>query len=425
MTIKPSKLPEWATVGADIDEPLLAQKQIGWEADDIPPNGFLNWWWNLVYLWIQHFSEITSSFVTLEAAVAGTSVGNTCVVDEYDLDNQPGTLKTGVVFANALNSIDGSGKSVAYTQQTAETFHLVSRTDLTTVIATLTKTNAGNVKAVLTDGKFVVGAYGQFVEVWDHDTGASLWDEDHGAVVNDIAMDGSNVYFVGGVGTGTHHARARSLAAGAVVWDYDHGAVLHAVDTNGRQVFVSGVTSAFGSTADVRALDAANGFDFANEGGTGLSATDLAWDLILANNPALNGQLITDGGALFLSMTAGANGIEVRSAVDGLLIDSVPASVGLNSRLAVDNRYLFTVTHLTTDFRVAAFDKKTLTTMWLSTTIQGIDVATDGTGVFVAGGTLAANELARIYRGNRARTWRRVDTDDDHFPYRQLIIPEE
>jgi len=51
---KPSTEPEWATeVGADIVEPDQAQKEDGWDVQDKPPAGWVNWWWNLVFLWIQ------------------------------------------------------------------------------------------------------------------------------------------------------------------------------------------------------------------------------------------------------------------------------------------------------------------------------------------------------------------------------------
>lgn len=50
---KPTKTAEWATGGgADIVEPTLGQKQGGWVVGTKPPNGWFNWWKNLVHLWL-------------------------------------------------------------------------------------------------------------------------------------------------------------------------------------------------------------------------------------------------------------------------------------------------------------------------------------------------------------------------------------
>lgn len=52
MATKPSTLPEWATVGADVVEPLLAEKQLGWVLATRPPAQWFNWWQLLVYQWV-------------------------------------------------------------------------------------------------------------------------------------------------------------------------------------------------------------------------------------------------------------------------------------------------------------------------------------------------------------------------------------
>ncbi len=49
---KPTKLPEWATVAADVVEPTLGQKQLGWVTGTKPPNGWFNWWMELVFDWM-------------------------------------------------------------------------------------------------------------------------------------------------------------------------------------------------------------------------------------------------------------------------------------------------------------------------------------------------------------------------------------
>lgn len=43
------------TLGSVITEPTTAKKQLGWIQSEKPPQGFLNYWQNLVYLWINYF----------------------------------------------------------------------------------------------------------------------------------------------------------------------------------------------------------------------------------------------------------------------------------------------------------------------------------------------------------------------------------
>lgn len=52
----------WATdPGADIVDPPAGKKLSGWEPLDIPPHGWVNWFWNLVAAWVTYLQ----SFVTL------------------------------------------------------------------------------------------------------------------------------------------------------------------------------------------------------------------------------------------------------------------------------------------------------------------------------------------------------------------------
>ena len=53
MATKPGNLAEWATGGsALITEPLLAEKELGWEPGKRPPAQWMNWWRKVVHLWI-------------------------------------------------------------------------------------------------------------------------------------------------------------------------------------------------------------------------------------------------------------------------------------------------------------------------------------------------------------------------------------
>ena len=55
---KPVKLPVWATdPGAEITEPTLGKKEIGWITSEKPPAGYFNWWQENVHDWIKYFDE--------------------------------------------------------------------------------------------------------------------------------------------------------------------------------------------------------------------------------------------------------------------------------------------------------------------------------------------------------------------------------
>lgn len=57
MAEKPNQLPEWATdPGADVVEPPEGKKQQGWIQGEKPPAGFFNWFFRLVYLWLDWLS---------------------------------------------------------------------------------------------------------------------------------------------------------------------------------------------------------------------------------------------------------------------------------------------------------------------------------------------------------------------------------
>lgn len=60
MTTRPKDLPEWATdPAADIVEPTLGKKIIGWLTDEEPPAQFFNWWKNKVFQWLEYTEDVT------------------------------------------------------------------------------------------------------------------------------------------------------------------------------------------------------------------------------------------------------------------------------------------------------------------------------------------------------------------------------
>lgn len=80
---------EWAS-GADatINEPATTEKSIGFVAGDKPPAGYLNWFWNLIALWVmylrdtfdmQHNTDGTHEDVTASSVDAGSLSSDTSV----------------------------------------------------------------------------------------------------------------------------------------------------------------------------------------------------------------------------------------------------------------------------------------------------------------------------------------------------------
>lgn len=72
MAAKPGSVPQWATSGAAVT-PSAGKQAIGWVAGERPPAQYLNWWQNLVYLWVLYlqggaFSGASSFDNTLSVA---------------------------------------------------------------------------------------------------------------------------------------------------------------------------------------------------------------------------------------------------------------------------------------------------------------------------------------------------------------------
>lgn len=417
----PVQLPVWATSGTTTPEPSAQRQATGWEFRQSPPFNFFNWWMNRVYQWILHFSRSCARFDTLEDAVAGLTPGQTGIVHEYDLDQAPGTVNVPVDTGANVISLDVSGTAVVYAEVGAGNIVSVSRADLTTVLATYVKSNVGANLIVRTDGRRTVLAYGNFVELFDAVTGASLWDYDHGAAVSDVCMDGVNVYYVGNTSGGIE-ARALSMATGASVWAYAHGANLNTCACNGNQVFIAGSASPSPSGATIRALQALNGRDAANEGGTGPCLTGVAWDDVQPVVQASGELLATDGRFLYCAYSAAAPAqVEVRGCYDGEIVVSKALPSTLSS-ICVDHEFVFCCS--TTTFQTWALDKRTLAMAWQWLhTADIFSAATDGAAAFAASTTASGISLARLFRGNRATLWQRVDPADRHLPYRQLILP--
>lgn len=432
---KPEEI-NWANGGTGSQltpAPSDTKRLAGWAPFEPPPASFVNYFWNLIQRWFEHLNgagtQTDLSQAISDLTDGGAAIERTFILDEKDTDQRFGTTNVSITTTNNPAVVAVTGKSVLYSEgNAADPGESISR-DLVTPIATYTKTGGLTMVArrIISDGVVVAMCYNTFVELFDHDTGATIWLYDHAAAVNDIAMDGTHIYLVGAAGTGTHHARALVIASGGptVTWSYDHGAELFSVATNGRQVFVAGAASIHASLATMRSLEATTGNDLLNEGGTAADTTLSAWDIIQpvpVDGPA---KLATDGRSVWVGLPAGAAvDVERRWASAGGAVAETAVLTATVTSLTVDQKYLM----VSAGIAVFAVEKQSLATFWLwkqtnSLAVSG--VATDGGAVFAVSADAAGVALARIWRGNTPGLWRRVDIGDDYLPYRQLAIPTE
>ena len=314
MATKPEEI-NWG--GAVTPAPSSTKRTLGWLFLDPPPFSFVNWFWNLASLWLQHLSgagtytNLADAVLNL-TAVGGGATERTFLLDEKDTDQAFGSTNLTTTAPTIPLSIAVTGRSIIRIGSGAADAGVGLQRDLSTAIATYAKSASIVATRIISDGVFVAIAYGDFVELFNHDTGASIWLYDHGGLVHDIAMDGTHIYMVGANGTtspANKKVRALPIAASGVpveVWSYDHGATVFSVATNGRQVFIAGSASSFSSAATLRALNAVNVNDFDNEGGTATDGTLSAWNITQAVPVASQAKLATDGRSLWIALPAAA-----------------------------------------------------------------------------------------------------------------------
>lgn len=454
MSNPPEELTEWA-VGAPVGnviEPAASRKTSGWRPDglDVPPAQTQNWVDYVNHLWNEHFAGSSAHYDKIEDAIDGvvsTSralvVGETCILDEDDTDNVPGSWerRSGMpTNTGDVVSVDVGGNVVVYTSDNVNAAGVAAwaciREFSGSAIQTYSKTNVGDPKRVITDGVYVAMCYDVYVECWTID-GTQQWVYDHGGIVHDIAMDATHVYICGAESTAgpadNEFARALTLAAGAVTWSYQHSAaasgdILFSIATDGNRVYLSGTASTFAGNYTMRAIRADNGYDANNQGGTGQDLDNRSWDL--ATTPGvITGLLATDGRRLFAGF-AGGNPRLVLGCADGATIHSIASAQPISS-VAVDQDNAYFVEINGTISTVFVYSKADMSMIWkaqhdIGGTPQIIyAVASDGAAVFagleIVGGGLEA--LGRLYRGNRPEVWKRVDASNDNRVMRQLLVP--
>jgi len=432
---RPAKLPFWADTGT-IVEPSTARKHIGWRPLEAPPFGWENYLMDQFSDWIEHLQG-SGKETDMATAVSGVPVGEHCILDEHDMDAEPGTTVVDTDTGTNVNSIDVTAKSIVYIETGGAAAFAKAR-DTTTAVATYTKSGAGVNNSVRSNGVYTVICYGTLVDFFDHDTGALLWTYDHTANVYDVDLDGTNVYLVGVTNATPETVVALDIAAsiaavaGVKAWGATHSGTLFSCCTDGKRVYVAGAASGLVTGATLRAIRADNGFDATGEMLVGADATFTAWDVV-TTAVATYRQLATDGRSLWCSYTGAvpAN-LERRSVGDGTVLASIAIPNTPTVRAIAVDHELVTIAYNDTVVNnlLDAYDHETLALVWrwADGTANMNAAATDGGAVFCGLNTGGApsRSLCRVIRGNRSGLWRRVDpTLDDFLPFHQLIVSNQ
>ena len=171
MATKPSTLPRWANVGGDIVVPSSGKQDVGWAAEERPPNSYMNWLQNLAYQWFDYLNDgdLTGLYTFADGIEVATDFNHTF---EYDLhihaaaghatgswgynltkqawDGSPVSASDYVVFSLPLKVDDRLKEVHAYIQDTSgaatltfKVFKLEPSTGVVTQLGS-TQTSAGS-----------------------------------------------------------------------------------------------------------------------------------------------------------------------------------------------------------------------------------------------------------------------------------------
>ena len=406
---KPATVPTHDTNGTLLTTPPSGILSDGYEPLDKPAAGWFNWLFYWITQWIAWLQTASPVFATTEAAYAALTGGDFGIVYENDKNYRLGIDTVGTAGGTAATDVSAiccNGTHVFYAHGAANPV-MVARAALNTTVRTFTRTNAGTVARLLTNGTFLFAAYGTYVEAWTISTGASAWVYNHGATVYDIAIHSSRLCLVGASGTGTKHARGLLQSTGGVQWSYAHGSAvpsLYSVTAIPGAFVVAGDASTFASAANMRALAFLTGNDAANEGGTAADTTGVAWDKVQANT-SLACALAGDRGGLWWINDTG-NSVNILDRTTGSVLTSYTIAADLN-QIVVDQDNVYVAADGAD--RAWCLDKHTLRPKW--SYVAGDDVmcvATDGAAVFIGlGSTPATFGVWRLPRGNRPHPFRR------------------
>jgi hypothetical protein len=386
--------------------------------------GYLHWLFYWTTQWIAWLQTAPAVYASPDVAIAATVTGDLVWVDEKS-NLWPGELEAsyatnGKAAGTDVVDIAVSGSHVYYVESGTSIAYGATRAAPGTVAFTMTKTNPGTNRRIVTDGQYVLLCYDVYVECFNATTGASVWVVDHGAAVHDACFgDDGNVYMVGALGTTNYHVRRLTRATGALLTGYRHsaaaGTLVACCWANGL-LYVAGAVSDYASGATIRGLT--NTLAAATTEG-GATASARAWNQVQADAQTTPGTLQSDGRLLYCGLPASAAvHLEGRSLYSGAIANSGDATIVLAggegvASIACDHGTIVLGVDAVTG-KVLGVDPATFEIAWCYThsaarTIKG--VATDGTRAW-AGLVIGAaeNGLLKLPRaGSGVKAFRRMD----------------
>ena len=323
-----------------------------------------------------------------------------------DTMNSVTTIVGGAAEAsNQKNTLAVTGTSViaaGFGAVDPKRFNRDFRALLTTYAMVGAKTNG--TRKIVTDGRQVAIIQDTFCELFDID-GTHKWSHNHSAQILDVHMTPEHVYICGVTNATPHSVVKIARSGGATAWGYDHDADVAAIWADNEVVHFDGAASGSASGATFRIIDASDGKDLANEGGTGTSLTGEATDVVQAGNTLTKYKYIeASDGVLYRLRGAATNHVEEhgrRLEIAATIPTGSNRTMGVSqfNCVAVDQDYIY----VGDGQSLLILDRRTLQMRHRekanpSTTFYG--VASDGQRVYTDNGLTTASVIQSRMRSN-------------------------
>lgn len=434
---RPDDIIEWASSGTKT-APSSTRRAQGWQGGDIPPAEQQNKILSELTLWLEYLRG-AGTHTALGDAYDDLDAGETAIINEYDGTVNPGALRaTGSALTGAYRCISTGRYLIVSTNTTVGTvLAAYDRDNITAAPTAITTTIVSSaITGLACNGAYLVIIAGNQAECFS--VGGSWtqqWTYNHGAALSGVAIDADNVYIGGASGTGSRRVRAITLSSGSAAWSIDHGADVVALAADGRRCIIAAAPSSYATGANVRAVNASNGYDATGEcAGGGTDTAGVAWDQLTDGDPV---SVVTDGRRLFLGYdeTVHAAGVEARETFNGELVADVKLDGSAYAfDLDVDHEYVAVGTHTDpsgtpVEGYVWLLRKDTLQPVWrftnTDTTHKAVyGVACDGAGVFVCL-EHSGSRVRSLTRGNRPTIFRKLSSDDIGRGYDRILVAQE
>ena len=391
-----------SAVAGDLSDPATERPGGYQDGEDLPHGQFNSLLRNLGR-WTSHgFANATAFIAVAEPGQIAPIVFDPSTAEPYaEVAN---STKAGAV------SVDGDGEYFVAALASTVTLHAKDTPGTTVRTFTPSFAVAFMLRAV-TNGQYVLVAHDTRAELFDRDTGASVWTYTHAdfaTAVLDIAIDGARAYIVGSTGAGNGVLHAVGLSDGVLDWSWDHDAVPNACCTDGAKVYLSG--NASGGTGDSAA-------------GSRLVAIDavagtLEWErpdkyASGAQRMVSNGEYLWCGSGVLSQLACG----------NGVLLEEKAGTV---SSISMDSDfvYLASSTFVVVYSNAAGWSSATSGVRY-STTSNIVSAYSDGERLWYIEATGTPTVHCARTPVTRTRSWYRADPSDKFLPMRQLAIPKE